>query len=120
MALTYPIWWIVTDSSLMLSQAAMKERMGASGGPYYYPPEQQSKIDQRCLNYDEFLATADRAFGAFIADLENSRKLGNTTLIVSADHGGKLRRRCLLARECLSDAARCSHSLYHPHARAEG
>ena len=86
MALTYPIWWIVTDSSLMLSQEAMKERMEAFGGPYY-PPEQQSKIDQRRLNHDEFLATAGRAFGTFIADLENSGKFGNTTLIVSADQG---------------------------------
>lgn len=32
-------------------------------------------------------ATGDRAFGAFLSNLEKSGKLQNTTVIVSADHG---------------------------------
>jgi arylsulfatase A-like enzyme len=52
-----------------------------------YEPDQQSQVDQRRLAYDEFIATADRAFGAFMSELENSGKLRQTTVIVSADHG---------------------------------
>jgi arylsulfatase A-like enzyme len=52
-----------------------------------YPPNQQSQVDQRRLRYDEFIATADRAFGGFMAELENTGRLGHTTVIVSADHG---------------------------------
>jgi arylsulfatase A-like enzyme len=52
-----------------------------------YAPDQQSQVDRRRLAYDEFLATADRAFGAFMSELETSGKLRNTTVIVSADHG---------------------------------
>ena len=44
-------------------------------------------MNQRRLRYDEFIATADRAFGLFMTDLENSRKLQNTTVMFSADHG---------------------------------
>lgn len=53
----------------------------------HYAPDQQGKVDRRRLLYDEFVSSADRAFGAFIADLEKSGKLNNTTVIVSADHG---------------------------------
>lgn len=53
----------------------------------HYDPDQQDQVDQRHLRYDEFVATADRAFGSFINDLETSDKLQNTTVIVSADHG---------------------------------
>ena len=53
----------------------------------HYEPDQQSQVDQRRLRYDEFIATADRAFGAFMSDLEKSGKLVDTTVIVSADHG---------------------------------
>ena len=53
----------------------------------HYPSSLQGKVDQRHLAYDEFLATTDRAFGEFIAKLENSGRLQNTTVIVSADHG---------------------------------
>ena len=53
----------------------------------YYEPNQQSQIDRRRLAYDEYVASADRAFGAFMSDLENSDKLRDTTVIVSADHG---------------------------------
>lgn len=52
-----------------------------------YPPDKQNLVDQHRLRYDEFIATGDRAFGAFMAQLEKSGKLQNTTVIVSADHG---------------------------------
>jgi arylsulfatase A-like enzyme len=61
-----------------------------AGGPSWtphYEPDQQSRVDRRRLLYDEFVATADRAFGAFMAELENSGRLRDTTVIVSADHG---------------------------------
>ena len=53
----------------------------------HYDRNQQSQVDELRLIYDEFIATADRAFGAFMADLENSGRLRDTTVIVSADHG---------------------------------
>ena len=53
----------------------------------HYEPDQQSQVDRHRLLYDEFVATADRAFGAFMSELENSGKLRDTTVIVSADHG---------------------------------
>ncbi len=63
------------------------EEEGKAGWKPHYPPDQQSEVDQQRLWYDEFVATADRAFGAFISELENSGKLPNTTVVVSADHG---------------------------------
>ena len=53
----------------------------------HYEPDQQSQVDQRRLAYDEFILTADRAFGSFMSEIENSGKSRNTTVIVSADHG---------------------------------
>jgi arylsulfatase A-like enzyme len=53
----------------------------------HYGTDQQGQVDRRRLLYDEFVLSADRAFGAFIAELEESGKLNNTTVIVSADHG---------------------------------
>jgi arylsulfatase A-like enzyme len=53
----------------------------------HYEPDQQSQVDRRRLLYDEFVLTADRAFGGFIAELERTGKLQHTTVIVSADHG---------------------------------
>jgi arylsulfatase A-like enzyme len=53
----------------------------------HYQPDQQSQVDEHRLRYDEFIATADRAFGDFMSELEASGKLKNTTVIVSADHG---------------------------------
>jgi len=53
----------------------------------HYEPSQQHLVDPRRLRYDEFIVTADRAFGAFMKDLETSGKLQDTTVIVSADHG---------------------------------
>ena len=52
-----------------------------------YKAGEQGEVDKHHLGYDEFLASADRAFGSFISDLERSGKLQNTTVIVSADHG---------------------------------
>ena len=53
----------------------------------HYPPNQQGKVDEWHLRYDEFILTADRAFGGFMQDFEKSSKAANTTVIVSADHG---------------------------------
>ncbi len=53
----------------------------------HYAPDQQGQVDRRRLLYDEFIATADRAFGSFMSELENGGKLRDTTVIVSADHG---------------------------------
>jgi arylsulfatase A-like enzyme len=63
-----------------------EEEFGNRWKPHY-SPDQQSLVNQRRLRYDEFIATADRAFGAFMSDMESSGKLQNTTIIVSADHG---------------------------------
>ncbi len=52
-----------------------------------YSRDQQGEVDRHRLAYDEFILTADRAFGAFMSDLENSGKMQDTTVIVSADHG---------------------------------
>jgi arylsulfatase A-like enzyme len=52
-----------------------------------YPPDRQSLWDKVRLRYDEYIASADRAFGSFISDLEGGGKLRDTTVIVSADHG---------------------------------
>ena len=53
----------------------------------HYPPDQQGLIDRSRLAYDEFIATADRAFGAFVSELEASGRLRDTAVVVSADHG---------------------------------
>lgn len=53
----------------------------------HYSPDQQPQIDRLRLFYDEFIATADRAFGEFMLELENGGRLLDTTVIVSADHG---------------------------------
>jgi arylsulfatase A-like enzyme len=63
------------------------EEESGEGWTPHYEPSQQSQVDRRRLGYDEFVATADRAFGAFMAGLENSGKLRDTTVIVSSDHG---------------------------------
>ncbi len=52
-----------------------------------YEPDQQSQVDRRRLGYDEYVMSTDRAFGAFMSDVENDGRLRNTTVIVSADHG---------------------------------
>ncbi len=53
----------------------------------HYEPDQQSLVNQWHLRYDEFIVTADRAFGAFMSDLESRGRFQDTTIIVSADHG---------------------------------
>lgn len=53
----------------------------------HYDPALQAQVDKRRLAYDEFLLTADRAFDAFINDVERSGRLQNTTVLVTADHG---------------------------------
>jgi arylsulfatase A-like enzyme len=63
-----------------------EEDIGRKWQPHY-EPDQQSQVDRRRLAYDEFIATADRAFGTFMSELEKSGKLRDTTVIVSADHG---------------------------------
>ena len=63
-----------------------EEEYGGRWKPHY-TPDQQPLVDERRLRYDEFIASADRAFGAFISDLDESGKLSNTTVVFSADHG---------------------------------
>jgi arylsulfatase A-like enzyme len=53
----------------------------------HYDPELQSQVDRHRLAYDEYVLSTDRAFGNFMTDLENTGRLRNTTVIVSADHG---------------------------------
>jgi arylsulfatase A-like enzyme len=53
----------------------------------HYQPDQQAKVNEHRLRYDEFVMTADRAFGSFMSQLEASGRLKDTTVIVSADHG---------------------------------
>ena len=53
----------------------------------HYEPDQQKQVDRRRLIYDEFIMTADRTFGAFMAEVEATGRLKNTTVMVSADHG---------------------------------
>ncbi len=53
----------------------------------HYMEDQQYLVGRCRLRYDEFVATADREFGTFMSELENSGRLANTTVIVSADHG---------------------------------
>jgi arylsulfatase A-like enzyme len=58
--------------------------------PYFWPkyrPDQQNQIDKARLRYDEFIADADSAFGAFLSGLDADGSLRNTAVIVSADHG---------------------------------
>ncbi len=54
---------------------------------YAYTPARQPAVDKARLRYDEWLAQADGAFGAFIARLRAQGHLENTVIIVSADHG---------------------------------
>jgi arylsulfatase A-like enzyme len=77
------------DQGRFLPYSEQRTYQDESVGPWrpHYSPDRQNQIDRRRLLYDEFLASADRAFGSFITELENSGKLQNTTVIVSADHG---------------------------------
>jgi arylsulfatase A-like enzyme len=53
----------------------------------HYTPDQQAHVDKVRLRYDEFIVSLDRAFGAFMSDLEREGRLKDTATIVSADHG---------------------------------
>ena len=53
----------------------------------HYNPEEQSQVDRHRMAYDEYILSTDRAFGNFMAGLEQKGKLQNTAVIVSADHG---------------------------------
>ena len=44
-------------------------------------------MDRHRLAYDEYILSTDRAFGSFIAELDKSGRLRDTTVVVSADHG---------------------------------
>jgi arylsulfatase A-like enzyme len=63
-----------------------EEEFGNRWKPHY-PPDQQTLVDQRRLRYDEFISTADRAFGDFMLYLYGLGRQENTTVILSADHG---------------------------------
>jgi len=52
-----------------------------------YEPKDQPNIDKARLRYDELIAEADGAFGAFISELDGAGKLRDTAVIVAADHG---------------------------------
>jgi arylsulfatase A-like enzyme len=52
-----------------------------------YELNDQPKIDKARLRYDELIAEADGAFGAFVTELERSGRLRDTAVIVTADHG---------------------------------
>jgi arylsulfatase A-like enzyme len=67
-------------------QLTFQEEEGARWRPYY-EPDQQGEVDRRRLLYDEYILSTDRAFGAFVAELEKDGILQNTTVIISADHG---------------------------------
>jgi arylsulfatase A-like enzyme len=53
----------------------------------HYKLADQGRVDEYRRRYNEFLLTADRAFGAFMSDFERRTQFQNTTIIVSADHG---------------------------------
>ena len=52
-----------------------------------YAPGQQDLVDKARLRYDEFVAEADDAFGAFMAQVEQAGRLRNTAVFVTSDHG---------------------------------
>jgi arylsulfatase A-like enzyme len=61
------------------------DRLGPNGSPF--AAARQPVIDTIRLRYDEFIAYADDAFGAFMATAEERRLLAHTAVILSADHG---------------------------------
>ena len=72
---------------LSASEQQVFEGEGKRNWKPHYPADQQSQVDHWRLRYDEFILTADRAFGAFMSEVEATGKLHDTTIIVSADHG---------------------------------
>ena len=55
----------------------MKEEGKPNWKPHY-EPDQQHQVDQRRLRYDEFIATADRAFGALHVGAGKQREIAAT------------------------------------------
>lgn len=53
----------------------------------YYAPKYQKLVDKARLRYDEFVAESDGALGEFLGELENTGKLKDMAVIISADHG---------------------------------
>jgi arylsulfatase A-like enzyme len=72
---------------LAASEQQIFEGEGKPNWKPHYPADQQGQVDHWRLRYDEFILTADRAFGAFMSEAESAGKLQDTTVIVSADHG---------------------------------
>jgi arylsulfatase A-like enzyme len=77
------------DRGRFLPSGVKLRKFDEEGTPWkpHYNPDQQHAVDEYHLRYDEFILTADRAFGSFMAELEGDGKLQNTTVIISADHG---------------------------------
>ena len=82
----------------------------------HYKPSQQSQFNQYRLRYDEFVLTADRAFGAFISELEKHAKLQNTTVVVSAITGRVLKAG-FINMEIRTNPACHPHPSYYPNRR---
>lgn len=81
------------DSSLRLRsyKTQEKERRASfkySTGNYReFPRDVQQKVDVMRARYDEFIRYSDGQFEDFIMELTRRNKLGNTVIILSADHG---------------------------------
>ena len=74
MAPIFPIRWNAAASSPTTCRKSLKAKAGRSGSPHY-EPDQQSLVDRWRLRYDEFITTADRAFGGFMSDIESAGRL---------------------------------------------
>lgn len=53
----------------------------------HYAARNQKLVDKARLRYDEFVAETDAALGGFLDELEDTGKLRDTAVILSADHG---------------------------------
>ena len=56
-------------------------------GRFSHPAANRGPMDGNRFRYDELLAEADGAFGAFLSSPEVAARLKNTAVIVAADHG---------------------------------
>ncbi len=52
-----------------------------------YPSEQQDKVDQARLRYDEFILDTDSRVGDFLEKLKTMGRFDDSIIIVTADHG---------------------------------
>jgi arylsulfatase A-like enzyme len=71
------------EASSVYSRSVIKDE----NAEIAFPPNLQREIDKIRLRYDEFIAYADDAFGAFLGRFESTRGAADTVLMVSADHG---------------------------------